>query len=119
MRTSDRHVLRNLKSQQSYSILISIHLTWPLQLLLISPLLLLHSTSRMSSRLGLRLLQARAYQPLRMSFRQPLQRRLQSTVAETKIEPPSQSAVQKLWNSPVGPKTVHFWYVIQDYSLTA
>lgn len=44
------------------------------------------------------------------AFRQAPQRRLQSTAADANAAP--QSAFAKLWNSPVGPKTVHFWYVI-------
>lgn len=42
-------------------------------------------------------------------FRQAPQRRLQSTAADANA--PSQSGFAKFWNSPVGPKTVHFWYV--------
>lgn len=46
------------------------------------------------------------------SLRQPLQRR---TAATTTVPPvqgapgEAQSGFAKLWNSPVGPKTVHFW----------
>lgn len=42
----------------------------------------------------------------RQSIRTPLQRRWQTVAAETA---PQQTAMQRLWNSPVGPKTVHFW----------
>lgn len=41
------------------------------------------------------------------AFRQPLLRRRVGTAAA----PEEQSGFAKLWNSPVGPKTVHFWYV--------
>ncbi|EON66423.1 hypothetical protein W97_05520 [Coniosporium apollinis CBS 100218] len=41
-------------------------------------------------------------------FRQPVRRRI--TTAETTVEPPSNlNAFQRLWRSPIGPKTVHFW----------
>ena len=36
-----------------------------------------------------------------------LARRRVQTVAETGVE--NDSALMKLWKSPVGPKTVHFW----------
>ena len=39
--------------------------------------------------------------------RKPLGRRLQTTDATAA---PSQGTFQRLWNSPVGVKTVHFWY---------
>jgi len=60
----------------------------------------------MSSRLGMRAHQA---------FRQPAarnnnlsriaQRRWQSDAAAA----PAEGGLTKFWNSPVGPKTVHFW----------
>lgn len=43
------------------------------------------------------------------AFRQTSQRRFQSTAAEANGAP--QSGFAKFWNSPVGPKTVHFWCV--------
>jgi len=63
----------------------------------------------MSSRLGLRFL--RASQTLRTQFRQPIQRRMQTTTADAAAasEHPAQSNFSKFINSPVGPKTVHFW----------
>jgi len=70
----------------------------------------------MSSRAGLRLL--RATQPIRASFRQPFRRRIE-TAAETaapKVEP-AQTGFQRIWNSPVGPKTVHFWAPIMKWSI--
>ena len=59
----------------------------------------------MSARLGFR-----ANQAFRSSFNQQLrfnaQRRFQSTTA---APAEAQSGFAKLWNSEVGPKTVHFW----------
>ena len=58
----------------------------------------------MSSRAGLRLFQSarlsRAY------TKKPLGRRYQT--ADTTAAPP-EGIIQRLWNSPVGVKTVHFW----------
>ncbi|KAF2430322.1 UPF0041-domain-containing protein [Tothia fuscella] len=70
----------------------------------------------MSQRAGLRLLQARTFQTIRTTFRQPFQRRIQ-TATEAKIEAPTQSQLAKLWNSPVGPKTVHFWAPIMKWGV--
>jgi len=54
----------------------------------------------------------------RSSFRQPLLRRNIQTAADATIEPPvAKSAFQKLWESPVGPKTVHFWAPIMKWGL--
>ncbi|KAF2098039.1 UPF0041 domain protein [Rhizodiscina lignyota] len=53
----------------------------------------------------------------RSSIRTPFQRRVQ-TAAETNVEPPSpQSGFSKFFNSPVGPKTVHFWAPIMKWGL--
>ncbi len=61
----------------------------------------------MSSRAGLRLFQlSRA---TKTPFRKPLGRRYQAVDAAP--TPHTQSMFQRLWNSPVGVKTVHFWYV--------
>lgn len=51
---------------------------------------------------------ARIFHAFRPIFRQ---QRNQSTAA-----PGEQSGFQKLWNSPVGPKTVHFWYALFGFS---
>ncbi|OCK89180.1 UPF0041 domain protein [Cenococcum geophilum 1.58] len=58
----------------------------------------------MSSRPSYRLFQAS-----RNLFRQPLLRRRIQTAAPSEAQA-NQSGFAKLWNSPVGPKTVHFWY---------
>ncbi|KAI4277996.1 MAG: hypothetical protein L6R35_006112 [Caloplaca aegaea] len=55
-------------------------------------------------------------------FRRPIGRKHQST--EVNPPPPSQSTFQRLWNSPVGFKTVHFWpaeklSLTQNLALTA
>ena len=52
---------------------------------------------------------SRIFSAFRPFFRQPLLKRNQSTAA------PEESGFQKLWNSPVGPKTVHFWYVCHHF----
>ncbi|KAL6721877.1 hypothetical protein ACLMJK_000982 [Lecanora helva] len=59
----------------------------------------------MSSRLGMRLLQC-SRNP-RATIQKTVGRRYQVTDAPAA---PSQGLVQRLWNSPVGVKTVHFWY---------
>lgn len=43
----------------------------------------------------------------RFQFRRPINRRFQSTGAP--IPQPAESMFSRLWNSPVGMKTVHFW----------
>lgn len=60
----------------------------------------------MSSRAGLRLLQSSRL--VRASFKKPLGRRYQTADATAA---PSEGLLQRLWNSPVGVKTVHFWCV--------
>lgn len=66
--------------------------------------LLSFPTVAMSSRPSYRLFQAS-----RNLFRQPLLRRRIQTAAPSEAQA-NQSGFAKLWNSPVGPKTVHFWY---------
>jgi mitochondrial pyruvate carrier 2 len=63
-----------------------------------------------SSRLGLRFF-ANSRAAFRNSFRQNGSKgfRFQSTEASAAGAEP-QSVFQKMWNSPVGVKTVHFWY---------
>ena len=87
-----------------------------LSLTIISPLASI-STSRvdclhpylshvtMTSRAGLRF--AQFTRAARASFRQPIGRRFQTTDAAAA---PEQTTFQRLWNSPIGIKTVHFWY---------
>ncbi|KAL9032501.1 MAG: hypothetical protein Q9180_006463 [Flavoplaca navasiana] len=48
-------------------------------------------------------------------FRRPYGRRYQSTEANPTAPP--QSTVQRLWNSPVGLKTVHFWAPVMKWAL--
>ncbi|KAI4123014.1 MAG: hypothetical protein LQ341_007245 [Variospora aurantia] len=48
-------------------------------------------------------------------FRRPIGRKHQST--EVNPPPPSQSTFQRLWNSPVGFKTVHFWAPVMKWAL--
>ncbi|KAF2207434.1 hypothetical protein CERZMDRAFT_50994 [Cercospora zeae-maydis SCOH1-5] len=73
----------------------------------------------MSARFGLRAVQNSFRQPaLRQQVNTFAQRRAQSTATNaaeaTKTE---QSGFAKLWNSPVGPKTVHFWAPIMKWGL--
>lgn len=64
----------------------------------------------MSARAGLRLFStARAS---RQFIRQPFRRRLQTDAGVNADATSSRSGFSKLWNSPVGPKTVHFWLVL-------
>ncbi|KAI4111836.1 MAG: hypothetical protein L6R36_000597 [Xanthoria steineri] len=49
-------------------------------------------------------------------FRRPYGRRYQSTEATSPTAPP-QSTAQRLWNSPVGVKTVHFWAPVMKWAL--
>jgi hypothetical protein len=57
----------------------------------------------------------RLFQASRTFFRQPLRRRI-NTAAQP--EAPTQGGFAKVWNSPVGPKTVHFWYDIDFYDFS-
>ncbi|KAI9711478.1 MAG: hypothetical protein M1820_002041 [Bogoriella megaspora] len=61
----------------------------------------------------------RAARPtFRSTFKQPLSRRRIETAAETNVEPPkNDSAFSKFLNSPVGPKTVHFWAPIMKWGV--
>ncbi|KAF2257383.1 UPF0041-domain-containing protein [Trematosphaeria pertusa] len=56
---------------------------------------------------------SRIFNNFRPFFRQPLLRRRVGTAAA----PGEQSGFAKLWNSPVGPKTVHFWAPIMKWAL--
>jgi hypothetical protein len=62
--------------------------------------------------MGLRPLRT-AFQPLRSTLRKPVTRRWQSSTPESApaAAPKAESNNPFSWNSPVGPKTVHFWYV--------
>ncbi|KAM3419160.1 Mitochondrial pyruvate carrier [Cercospora zeina] len=73
----------------------------------------------MSARFGLRAVQNSFRQPsLRQQVNTFAQRRAQSTATNAaegaKTE---QSGFAKLWNSPIGPKTVHFWAPIMKWGL--
>ena len=59
------------------------------------------ATSRVGSRLY------HSLRPKRPFFARPIGRRFQS--ADASQSQPTQSTLQRLWNSPVGMKTVHFW----------
>ncbi|KAL9131939.1 MAG: hypothetical protein Q9217_000219 [Psora testacea] len=69
----------------------------------------------MSSRAGLRLLQGSRV--TRTAFKRPIGRRYQTTDAAAAVPPPAQSTFQRLWNSPVGVKTVHFWAPVMKWAL--
>jgi hypothetical protein len=65
----------------------------------------------MPFRMGLRPLRT-AFQPFRsVLVRKPAARRWQSSTPEPAPVAPKASNNPFAWNSPVGPKTVHFWYV--------
>ncbi|KAI4147250.1 MAG: hypothetical protein LQ340_005643 [Diploschistes diacapsis] len=63
----------------------------------------------MSSRAGLRFLHTSrlAFRPQQQQIRRQAGRRWQSTDSATATA--SEGAFARFWNSPVGPKTVHFW----------
>ncbi|KAL8740890.1 MAG: hypothetical protein Q9190_006447 [Brigantiaea leucoxantha] len=69
----------------------------------------------MSSRmLGFR--SGQAFRSLsRKTFRKPLGRRYQT--ADATAAQPAQSLASRLWNSPVGVKTVHFWAPVMKWAL--
>ncbi|MCJ1368692.1 Mitochondrial pyruvate carrier 2 [Acarospora aff. strigata] len=67
----------------------------------------------MSARAGLRLSQLSRF--ARTPFRKPLGRRYQATDAAP--SPQGQSTFQRLWHSPVGVKTVHFWAPVMKWAL--
>ncbi|KAI9697448.1 MAG: hypothetical protein M1836_004726 [Candelina mexicana] len=66
----------------------------------------------MSARPALRLFQTS--RTARIPFRKPLGHRFQSTEA---TPTPSQNIFQRLWHSPVGVKTVHFWAPVMKVGL--
>jgi len=65
----------------------------------------------MSVRPGLRVLQT--FRTGTTAFKQRIACRTQTTAAS----PPTQSTFQRLWNSPVGVKTVHFWAPVMKWGL--
>ncbi|KAL1983953.1 hypothetical protein VTN96DRAFT_9727 [Rasamsonia emersonii] len=74
----------------------------------------------MSSRVGLRFFHnsRAAFRNATASFRRPgfQGRRFQTTDAGA-AEQQQQSTFQRLWNSPVGIKTVHFWAPVMKWAL--
>lgn len=67
----------------------------------------------MSSPAGLRFFRISQRSPAaRFPIRKPAQRRFQSTEVPPSSTESTQSPFQRLWNSPVGLKTVHFWFVV-------
>ncbi|OCK84756.1 UPF0041-domain-containing protein [Lepidopterella palustris CBS 459.81] len=58
----------------------------------------------------------RLFQASRSFFRQPLLRRRIQTAAPNEAQA-TQSGFAKFYNSPVGPKTVHFWAPIMKWAL--
>ena len=62
-------------------------------------------TVNMSSRAGLRFFESASFS--RAFTKKSLGRRYQTANATTAA--PTEGLVQRLWNSPVGVKTVHFW----------
>ncbi|EME89053.1 uncharacterized protein MYCFIDRAFT_48731 [Pseudocercospora fijiensis CIRAD86] len=72
-----------------------------------------------SMRFGLRAAQNSFRQPvIRQNVNRFAQRRTQSTVADAaEATKSNESAFSKFFNSPVGPKTVHFWAPIMKWGL--
>lgn len=71
-----------------------------------------YQTATMSSRVGLRFLHTFRQTIARRTAntQQTVSRRTYQSAAETNVDPPpAQSKFAQLMNSPVGPKTVHFW----------
>ncbi|KAK4694434.1 hypothetical protein P7C71_g3147, partial [Lecanoromycetidae sp. Uapishka_2] len=66
----------------------------------------------MSQRAGLRFLQSSRL--ARANFSRSIGRRYQTADATAA---PTQSTLSRLWNSPVGVKTVHFWAPVMKWSL--
>lgn len=67
----------------------------------------------MSSPAGLRLFRiSPRSSAARFPIRKPAQRRFQSTEVPPSSAGSTQNPFQRLWNSPVGLKTVHFWFVL-------
>lgn len=72
-----------------------------------------------TARFGLRATQA-LRQPLRQNIRSTVQRRYQSTAEQVAQDAAKEeTAFSKFFNSPVGPKTVHFWAPIMKVCLTS
>lgn len=66
------------------------------------------TSNSMSMRTPLRLGQVSRQFARALPFRRPVGRRCQTTEATPAAS--NQSTIQRLWNSPVGVKTVHFWF---------
>ncbi|KAF6239529.1 hypothetical protein HO173_002073 [Letharia columbiana] len=66
----------------------------------------------MSSRAGLRFFQSARFS--RAFTKKPLGRRYRTADATAA---PTEGIVQRLWNSPVGVKTVHFWAPVMKWSI--
>ncbi|KAL8721891.1 MAG: hypothetical protein Q9225_001527 [Loekoesia sp. 1 TL-2023] len=69
----------------------------------------------MSARTPVRLGQFSRHFARASPFRKPLGRRYQTTEATPTT--PNQTTFQRLWNSPVGLKTVHFWAPVMKWAL--
>ncbi|KAL8773496.1 MAG: hypothetical protein Q9209_001600 [Squamulea sp. 1 TL-2023] len=68
-----------------------------------------------TSRTALRLSQSSKQFARAFPFRRPIGRRYQTTEASPTAKP--QSTAQRLWNSPIGVKTVHFWAPVMKWAL--
>ncbi|KAL8701311.1 MAG: hypothetical protein Q9201_004982 [Fulgogasparrea decipioides] len=69
----------------------------------------------MSLRAGIRFSQCARQFARASPFRRPCGRRYQTTEAAPAA--PAQGTFQRLWNSPVGVKTVHFWAPVMKWAL--
>jgi len=69
----------------------------------------------MSFKAGFRPL--RAFHSFRTTFRQSFSRRWQTTASDSATAPVKENRNPFDWNSPVGPKTVHFWAPVMKWIL--
>ncbi|KAK3081472.1 hypothetical protein LTS18_006373 [Coniosporium uncinatum] len=59
------------------------------------------------------------FQRQTQQLKTPFQRRHVTTPAETNVEPPKAEgfSLARYWNSPIGPKTVHFWAPVMKWGV--
>ncbi|KAI9856627.1 MAG: hypothetical protein M1824_005324 [Vezdaea acicularis] len=59
-----------------------------------------------------------AARTVKFGTRKPIaHRRYQTTDAAAGLAPPPQTLAQKMWNGPVGVKTVHFWAPVMKWAI--
>ncbi|KXL47396.1 hypothetical protein M433DRAFT_100970 [Acidomyces richmondensis BFW] len=75
------------------------------------------TTARIGLRAAAQQTSFRQSAALRQSLRFARRRPYASSSAAEAVSPKSETAFAKFWNSPVGPKTVHFWAPIMKWGL--